>query len=180
MAKITSEWQKLGSPTNASDGWKPIKNLLANLDSNLPKKGVYVIRMCRPFSINYPKRPSPVLYIGEGQIKKRLTEHLKSWVIDLAADMPNLRIEIRTTEPKIRNNNAAHKDVEADLLWKFCELYGALPLLNRQNEYHERLHIYRKGFFNVLNPGSGKGYKWALLPVASNNNYIRPVEVEED
>ena len=72
---------------------------------------------------------------------------------------------------RVRNNYNAYREVEADMLHEFYNSYGALPIFNRQFEYHEREHVYEKGFFNVLNPGSGKGFKWALTPLASNFCY---------
>ncbi|MCF7698475.1 hypothetical protein [Loktanella sp. M215] len=179
MAKIASEWMSLGSSITASDGWATVKAHLKAVDEQLPNEGVYVIRTVRPFSIAYPKKPSPVLYIGEGNTKLRLRKHLKTWVVDLAKDFPSLKIEIRYTRPVTKKNKARHRDVEADLLWRFCKDYGALPLLNKQNEYHDRIHTYASGFMNILNPGSGRGFKWALMPISSNHNYIRKVDVED-
>ncbi|HDZ75617.1 MAG TPA: hypothetical protein ENH55_23195 [Aurantimonas coralicida] len=173
MAKIPANWQKFRAPVTAADGWKNMKIWLADFESNLPSKSVYVIRTNRPFSINYRNKASPVLYIGEGNFQKRFRSHMKRWISDLSTHFPNLEIDVRFQPIKVRNNPAAYKEVEADLIWSFAERYGSTPMFNSQFEYHEKVHIYENGFFNVLHPGSGKGYHWGLTPLASNMNYPR-------
>lgn len=44
-------------------------------------------------------------------------------------------------------------------------------MFNGQYESNDRTHVYKEGFFNVLSPGKGKGFQWALKPLASNLNY---------
>ncbi|WP_156025766.1 hypothetical protein [Sulfitobacter sp. 20_GPM-1509m] len=172
MALIRSQWRKL-EPVSVSQTDRAIREWLKDLDETEIERGVYVIRFARPYSVNYPNRPSPVLYIGEGDTLKRLQGHLKNWLRDLSKTMPGVWIDARVTQPRVQRNAEAYKEVEADLLSYFCEVYGAMPLFNKNKEYFGTSNQYTRTFLNVLNPGSGKGYKWAISPLRSNERQLK-------
>lgn len=171
MACIGNNWRKFKAPVSAAVSWKEMKIWLAEVEEELHDRSVYVIRTDRPFSIVYKKKSSPVLYIGEGNFKARFRDHMKRWISDLSTHLPLLRIDVRYQPIRIKNNLVGHREVEADLLWEFASRYGSSPLFNRQFENSYKIHKYSQGFFNVLHPGSGKGYHWGLTPLASNLNY---------
>ena len=108
----------------------------------------------------------------------RLRDHMKKWIFPLAPALPNLRLEFNYARIVVRGkgSNSAYKDVEADLLDYFNDTFGASPLANSQFENHSREHSYVDGFFKVLHPGSGPGYKWALSPLRSNNVYKKSLK----
>ena len=177
---IDAEWVEVGTPFRASDGWDAVRERLGALERLPSKHAVYVVRVQRPFSIFYPKRPSPLLYIGEGNPKRRFYDHMRNWVVDLAHDLPNLTIQMKYADiEQSRKGRNRHKDVEADLLVEFVRHYGAIPLLNRKTQNTEKSHKYSKGFFRVIHPGRGRGYRWALSPLRSNSHYIREYEIVE-
>jgi len=95
MARILANWQKFSAPIQACEGWKEMKEWLEDLEEDLPDQSVYVIRTVRPFSMNYPRKASPVLYIGEGEFQKRFRMHMKNWLIELSDALPNLQIDVR-------------------------------------------------------------------------------------
>lgn len=171
MAKVSTEWKSFRTSLDATDGREQLNLWLRELRESLSDKSVYVIRTVRPFSIAYEKKSSPVLYIGEGNVGDRVRSHMKKWIADLGKHIPQLGIEVRYCRPIAKGIKNVHRDAEADLLWRFWELYGTSPLFNRQYEYHDRNHTYDANFFKVLTPGSGRGYHWALRPLASNFSY---------
>lgn len=173
MGKVSASWKKINAQISLADGPKGLKVAFDEIEDEVSDRGVYVIRMLRPYQIAYPKRASPVLYIGEGNTRIRLTSHFKGWLTTFGNDFPSASVEVMYIEPRRRNNPKAHCDVEADLLCHFDQFYGTIPLFNSQMEYHNRDHSYPKDFFRVLGPGSGRGYKWAITPWASNDRYFR-------
>jgi hypothetical protein len=98
-------------------------------------RAVYIIRTCGNFAIDYPKKPSPTLYIGEGNFKQRLMQH-KNWLSELRELVGSFPFEIALDIPRARNNVYLYKDMEADLLHEFKSIYGLAPFLNKQMEYH--------------------------------------------
>ena len=111
------------------------------------------------------------MYIGEGDFGTRLKSHLKNWIQPLVQNFKDLTIEVCFAEIKVKGNSSAYKDVEADLLWRFAEKYGSVPLMNRQFEYHSHDHVYDKSFFKPIQSEKGAGYLWAIRPLISNMAY---------
>ena len=176
MAQIKLDWKPLGGRTSVSEGADAFRNVFREVSEELSKKGVYVIRFCRPFSIAYPLAHSPVLYVGQGNTRQRVSSHMEGWVNDLSSDLPTVEIEVRYCEPRIQNNNRAHMDVEADLLDKFHTRFGALPLFNKRYEYHPRNHTYDAACLRILGPMQGRGFRWAISPLTSNKYFFRSYE----
>ncbi|MCA0311583.1 MAG: hypothetical protein LCH72_13045 [Proteobacteria bacterium] len=153
--------------------WKSVEAKLIESEADLNKisKSVYVIRAADSFAIKYPRKYSPVLYIGEGGFKQRITSHRK-WlaaIYEIAGEFP---LEVAICFPRVRNNTIAHREFEAHLLSKFLKQYGSLPLRNKINENAQYNHTYqRQATSEVLGPGKGKKYKWALEPLKANPFY---------
>jgi hypothetical protein len=136
------------------------------------ERAVYVIRTCGKFAIDYPNKPSPTLYIGEGNFKQRLMQH-KNWLKELRELVGDFPFEIALEIPRARNNAYLYKDMEADLLHEFKEIYGLAPFLNKQMEYHDGDHDYEpyEEFIRPLQIGRGKRIPWAISPLPSNGHY---------
>ncbi|RQO82355.1 hypothetical protein [Acidovorax sp. FJL06] len=131
-------------------------------------RAVYVIRMRPPFAINYPKRYTPVLYIGEGDLLSRLLSHRK-WAIRMQEMGFRFPLEVAICCPRVRNSPDAYRVFEAHLLNVFYERYGSLPLKNSIHEYKAYDHQYERIATNiVLGPGSGNRHLWAIQPLPSN------------
>ena len=79
-------------------------------------------------------------------------------------------LEVGIVTPRVRNNFAAYKDVEAALIQEFVSIYGALPLNNKQKEYSKIEHEFsRDDLRPPLMVGKGsKKYHWALEPMKSS------------
>ncbi|MGO8739750.1 hypothetical protein [Rhodoblastus sp.] len=173
MTSVDIKWKRL--KIEPDDTWKRIEEKLSHIGIKANQLGrvVYVIRAANAFSIRYPKRHSPVLYIGEGRFKQRIAAH-KKWIAKIY-DLTNVvPIEVLICLPRVKNNRFAYKDYEAHLLEVFYARYGSLPLRNAIHETKHYNHIYANvATAAVLGPGKGKRYHWALEPLKSNIFYKR-------
>jgi hypothetical protein len=166
--KVKIEWFWITFDPNETR--KLIKQRLnaEGAESQLWPKAVYVIRLQAPFSIAYPKRHTPVLYIGEGAILSRLIAHRK-WAKRMQKLGYPFPLEVAVCFPRVQNNENAYKAFEAHLLNVFSVRYGSLPLKNSINENMAFDHGYgRIATKGVLGPGSGAKHKWAIRPLPSN------------
>ena len=137
---------------------------------------VYVIRMNGDFLISYPWAISPVLYIGRGSAFGRLSSHLKRWLHEVDGFGKDVGVQIRVCRPRRKNVSDMFKYVEADLIARFAEKYGAMPFFNSRREtsyedcvdYTETDERHLRAAIGV---GSGKRPRWAIAPTPSNKNY---------
>lgn len=97
--------------------------------------GVYVIRMTSGMSIRYDEGVSPVIYIGRGSVGGRVKSHFSNKLFPMMQTLSGAQYDFWITDPKkgTRGRPSAkyHKQLEHDLLEKFEEKYGSLPLLNK-------------------------------------------------
>ncbi|MDK9779718.1 MULTISPECIES: hypothetical protein [unclassified Vibrio] len=101
-------------------------------------QGIYVITIAENLSIDYEGKPSKVLYIGRGQLRARIGNHLKFWLRNLSDSLQDIAIHVWMTEVKVRGNSDAYKDVESDLISHFYEKFGMYPLRNAKfGDWHE-------------------------------------------
>jgi len=178
QVKINWKWITF----NPKDTWSDIEEKLINVkvDPTTLRRSVYVIRAADVFAIRYPHKWSPTLYIGEGRFKQRITSARRwlSSIYDLTGEFP---LEAAICSPRVRHSPAAYKEFEAHLLWAFYERYGSLPLRNKIHEKKHFDHEYeRTATTQVLGPGSGKKYKWALEPLKSNPFYKGFIKTHRD
>ena len=179
MAVIRAQWRVL-EKISVADKQASIEEWLEDISDSEVDRGVYVIRLSRPYTILYPNRRSPVLYIGEGNTRGRLRSHLSKWVTEFARIIPEMSIDARICQPRVQKNAEAYKEVEADLLSHFCQVYGAIPIFNRNKEYFGTPNEYTRKFLDVLNPGRGRGYKWALQPLGNDEPRFREYQPWRD
>ena len=99
MANIQLRWSYL--TWDVGNKW--VKDIVPQLESykiteNQLIRAVYVIRTNGNFAINYPKKPSPTLYIGEGDFKQRITQH-RNWLKKLRELVGEFPFEIAIAIP---------------------------------------------------------------------------------
>lgn len=167
-AHVAIEWKWI--KLHPDDTWAVIEAKLSSSDVDPKKLGrsVYVIRAADSFAIKYPIKYSPTLYIGEGRFKQRITSHRK-WLSAIHELTGEFDLEVAICVPRVRHNDQAYKEFEAHLLNIFLKRYGSLPLRNKNNERTRFGHTYeRVATTEVLGPGKGKKYKWALEPLKTN------------
>ncbi len=171
--KIGVDWGKLHleAPTH----WLELRREAADkLDINASaiERCVYVIRLNGFFCIQYPLGQSPVLYIGRGNFKTRITQHI-NWINTLCKSMEQVRFSIWFFTPRKQRTIDAYKTVEADLIAGFYDEYGALPMLNksipkRKYDYeYDPQNKFRQAFLR----GSGTNFRWAVSPMPSEESY---------
>lgn len=170
-AHVSIEWFWL--VLDPTETWKAVERKIIDCGADLKKlsRYVYVIRAADSFLIGYPKKSSPALYIGEGRFKQRITTHRKwlSSIYELTGEFP---LEVAICFPRVRNNDAAHREFEAHLLKTFLDRYGSLPLRNKNKENAKFKHTYENNATTqVFGPGKGKRYRWALKPLKANPFY---------
>lgn len=137
---------------------------------------VYVVRITGDVAIHYPRRHSPVIYIGEGKAYSRVSEHAGKWLVDLVSAIPQVGVSIRIAEARRRNREDFYKDVEADLLRIFRERFGTLPWFNRQGERSRegRLEYDEDAMRELrtqLGVGKGNTVRWAIRPTKNHDRY---------
>ena len=169
--KVGIEWHWID--VHPDDTWSKTSTALKEQGTDLSQidRAVYVIRSAGSFSIKYPKRHSPVLYIGEGDFKQRITSHRK-WLSTLYALVGEFPLEVAVSLPRVPGNFEAYKNFEAYLLNKFLGIYGTLPLVNKQNEtiryeHHEYDRTATADVFGMRR----RHYKWAIQPLPGNRPF---------
>jgi hypothetical protein len=142
-------------------------------------RSVNVIRAADSFAIKYPVKYSPTLYIGEGRFKQRITSH-RRWLSAIYDFTGKFSLEVAICFPRVRNNPQAYKEFEEHLLSVFCDCYGSLPLRNKIHEKPQFGHGYKKiATTEVLGPGKGRKYMWALEPLKANAFHKAYVKTHE-
>jgi hypothetical protein len=139
------------------------------------KQCVYVIRVAGDVAIRYPKRFSPVVYVGEGNAYGRLYGHT-GWLTSLVLAVPQVSIQVHIAEVVRRNRPNLYKAIEADLLKWFADRHGSLPWFNRQWEWkHQGQFEYTPDAWRSLakrvGQGSGNRFLWAIQPTKNNDQY---------
>ena len=171
MAAVPLSWSWVY--VSPGDTWKKVirKQLIEQrLTDGELNRAVYVVRLFGDFSIRYPWGKSPVVYIGEGDLPTRLGSHnkLSSWMGKLSNLIEGYQFEIAVVCPRVKNSPETYRDLEAYLLTEFANIFGCIPLRNRQFESLVCNHTYNKKDINhALKTGKGKRYSWAVEPLPS-------------
>ncbi len=155
--------------------------LRALIRENLPElkrpgQSVYVVRLVGPQVIDYPKRASPTVYIGEGKAEVRLVTHAGNWLANLLVDLPECGLEIVVLEPALPNRPDFYKCVEGDLLSMFKRRFGCLPLCNSQSEkvtaeQYEYTADAKTHLRSLIDVGKGNKPQWSVRPRRGNRFY---------
>lgn len=155
-----------------------LKTVMQRITENIARGGykpdalarsVYVIRLSGSFLINYPNEPSPVLYIGKGHFRNRLSSH-RTWIRNFYDHLKEAKFEIRYCLPRVRNNLGIDKEVEAYLIHRFIARYGMLPINNKVLSNAKIFHQFTpaNSLDKAISIGSGNKPHWAVSPLRSN------------
>ncbi|HIF5802244.1 TPA: hypothetical protein ACX3E3_004084 [Vibrio parahaemolyticus] len=135
-------------------------------------QGIYVITLGDNLSIDYNNMPSKVIYIGRGQIRSRINNHLKFWLKNFSDSLQDISIHIWMTEIKVKGNRDVYKDVETDLLWHFYDKFDTYPIQNaKSGDYHEKEHEYSQDWNLPLRNPSNITQGWSIKPLRNNPWY---------
>lgn len=127
------------------------------------KQGVYVICVSNPFTIQYEKKTSEIIYIGIGNICSRLESHFNNSLFDFMMSVAGANFDFYLTEPKSSPGDLYYKHIEYMLLERFWESRGSYPLLNTNAGSKKEFDGAGKGWDKPLK-GSGKKPIWAIRP----------------
>lgn len=151
-----------------------IKNVLDNLCSSFEdeterplydvRQGVYVICLSDPFTVQYGKKTSNIIYIGRGVISNRLKSHFENSLFDVMMSLAGSDFDFYLAEPKDSNGDGYFKQLEHDLLAYFRTRIGdgKYPLLNKNAGTDVGLKL-GDGWNKPLK-ASGKKPTWAIAP----------------
>lgn len=133
------------------------------------KKGVYVISLSNPLSIQYRKDKSQVIYIGMGNIMSRIKSHFENKLFDFMLGLSGADFDFHFALPALKGTADYYKHVEHLMLEYFCEQYNGLddkkrfPILNK---YAGNNKSYKAGndWWKKPLKASGKRPMWELKP----------------
>jgi len=135
------------------------------------KRGIYVISLSDPFTINYRIKNSQILYIGIGNIIGRIKSHFETSLFDLMQSLSGTNFDFYFAYPARQNKTDYYKHVEWEMLEHFKNKVGGMdtkrcfPLLNRNAGSNRGVDDDGKWWVKPLK-SSGKRPKWALHPTA--------------
>ncbi len=177
MSKIQPQWYSLALTPSDTSSEITRKLERRGIDLMDVPNAVYVIRLASAFLIQYSRNGlSPVLYIGEGRLRARLNQHRK-WLHKLQLLLPKATFEVKVCFPRNPRKEPLNKEYESHLLQRFCKQYGQLPLRNRKQQLIDGgIDFSETGRQQVLGPGTGKRYTWAIAPLpgrVSFTNFAR-------
>ncbi len=140
------------------------------------KRGVYVITLAQNISIDYSGHPSQVIYIGRGNLRSRISSHLRNWIRYFSESLQDISFNIWLTEIRVKGSPNAFKDLEYDLLDEFFNRYGELPIQNtKYGDNFGREHEYNMEWRAPLNNPRNIHNGWTIKPLR-NNPWFKDVE----
>ena len=115
---------------------------------------------------------SRVVYIGKGNVRLRIKNHLDTKLFRFFLQIPGIKFRFYMTEPKRRGPGGQEyfHDFEYDLLDEFSKLYVGqddkklLPMFNKNaGRWHPNQHLHKRGWKLPLK-NTNAGYVLALSP----------------
>ena len=132
-------------------------------------QGIYVITLADNLSIDYDGKPSPVIYIGRGQIRTRLYHHFTNWIKYFSDSLQGISFYLWMTEIKVKGSKKAFCEVESDLLDYFYNKYQTWPMQNNQaGNCHEKYHEYCDEWNLPLRNPTNIQEGWCIRPLTNN------------
>ena len=166
---VQEEVQKRGIKQSLRELSAVFRDVSGGDDIKDIRRGVYVICLSHPFAIQYEAGLSEIIYIGQGNVIKRLKSHYKRSLFRFMQSLAGTNFDFYISEPKMRGPGIAthyYKHVEHELLKRFSEQIGGgkrkFPLLNKKSGTNKNLKCGR-GWDKPLKR-AGKRPQWALEP----------------
>ena len=146
------------------------------------RRGVYVIALSHPLSIQYRKWRSQVVYIGMGNILRRIKAHLEWTLFDFMRDLSGAEFDFHFACPALQGTANYYKHVEHLMLEYFNEQYGGIddsrrfPILNKNRGSDQH---FRGGTDWWKKPLKATGRKplWELKP--TDYSVYAPLDTSE-
>jgi hypothetical protein len=126
------------------------------------KRGVYVISLSYPFTLDYNGWRSDVVYIGRGYISGRIKSHYEHSLFRLMRTLAGADFDFHLTEPK-SEEESYFKHVEFLMLDYFKSKAGRYPLLNKNAGSKQSVSVAGTGWKKPLKR-SGRKPIWEVRP----------------
>ncbi len=129
--------------------------------------GVYVISLTDNIFIDYGNNKiSPVLYIGQGRIKNRLSTHFQGSLFDFSRTLNDVNFKVYMGIATAKGRGETYIDAEFRLIEHFEKTYGNKPLLNNNRGIDtKRKHRWQSGWNKPLkNSGKLRACRWTIKP----------------
>ena len=164
---------------------KAIKNALIEIKNECQyqgfnisdvKEGVYVISLSNPLSLKYRHARSQVIYIGMGNITKRIESHFNHSLFDFMESLSGANFDFYFAKPaRPGPNKQYYKHVEHCMLEYFCEQYGGMdglrrfPILNKNAGANKGIGPDNEWWKEPLKPSKKAKPLWELSPTDFSN-----------
>lgn len=132
-------------------------------------KGIYVISLANPLSVQYRNRHSQVIYIGRGNIAGRIKSHFEKKLFDFMRDLSGADFDFHFSRPALAGTGDYFEHVEHSMLEYFSDQYAGLddkrrfPILNK-NAGAYKGYPGGSDWWKKPLKASGKRPLWALYP----------------
>lgn len=133
------------------------------------KKGVYVIALSNPLSIQYRRSRSQVIYVGIGNLMGRIKSHFDKKLFDFMLSLAGANFDFYFAQPALAGTANYFKHVEHLMLEYFTNQYGGMddkrrfPILTK-NAGSNKDYPGGKDWWTKPLKASGKRPLWALNP----------------
>ncbi len=140
-----------------------------DFDIDAVEDGIYVISLSNPLSIGYRTGRSQVIYIGMGNILRRIKAHFNYKLFDFMFDLAGADFDFYFARPALQRTSTYYKHVENLMLEYFSEQYGGMdetrrfPILNKNAGSNKQFKGGTEWWKKPLK-ASGKRPLWELKP----------------
>ncbi len=139
------------------------------------KNGVYVITIANPLAIQYPSGQSQVLYIGRGDIYKRIKSHFERKLFEFMLSVGGAEFDFHFAKPARSGTPKYFEYIEQKMLEWFSDQHGenenqkCWPLLNRIAGAQKNYKDDSTDWWKYPLRGTNKKPLWAMKPTKHND-----------
>lgn len=139
-----------------------------DIDISSVNRGVYVIALSAPFTLQYSMAASPIIYIGMGNLMGRIKSHFENSLFDFMQSLSGTNFDFHFSLPMLDGHPDYYKHVEWQMLEGFSKKYGGngvglYPILNKNAGSKRQIDDKNNWWFKPLK-NSGSTPRWKLEP----------------
>jgi hypothetical protein len=142
-------------------------------------RGIYVISLSNPLSIQYRSKRSQVIYVGRGKIMGRVKSHFENKLFDFMLGLSGANFDFHFSHASRPGTANYFKHVEHQMLEYFCEQYGGMddvrryPILNK-NAGNDKGYAEGSDWWKKPLKAQGRRPTWELKPTDFSD--FRPLD----
>lgn len=142
------------------------------IDISSVSKGVYVIALSTPFTLQYRNGASPIIYIGLGNLMGRIKSHFEYSLFDFMQSLSGTNFDFHFALPSLEEHQDYYKHVEWQLLDAFSKKFGGngngvYPILNKNAGSNRKIEDKSDWWFKPLK-NTGSTPRWKLEPTSKS------------